>query len=176
MYDLNALYTLVSERSRPPKTGRTTSDAAGDTRPAERRSLAHPRFTDNGNGTVTDNLTGLIWLKNANCFSSKTWSDALIAANTLNSGECALTDGSVEGEWRLPNVRELSSLIDYGRHNPALPTGHPFTYDPGYYWSSTPYMGDSAVCLASSTYLWDGFVNNDRKSIAKGVWPVSGGQ
>ena len=31
----------------------------------------NPRFTDNGNGTVTDNLTGLIWLKNANCFGKE---------------------------------------------------------------------------------------------------------
>lgn len=32
-----------------------------------------------------------------------------------------------DSQWRLPNVRELQSLIDYGEYNPALPTGHPFT-------------------------------------------------
>ena len=66
----------------------------------------NPRFTDNGNGTVTDNLTGLTWLKNANCYGTRVWATALTDANTLNSGECGLTDGSVEGDWRLPNVRE----------------------------------------------------------------------
>ena len=41
------------------------------------------RFTDNGNGTVTDNLTGLIWLKNANCGGAKDWATALTFANSL---------------------------------------------------------------------------------------------
>ena len=41
--------------------------------------------------------------------------NALRCANKLNSGECGLSDGSVEGDWRLPNVREMQSLIDYGR-------------------------------------------------------------
>ena len=71
-----------------------------------------PRFTDNGDGTVTDNLTGLIWLKDADCFGSRNWTNALSDANTLADGSCGLTDGSVAGDWRLPNVRELQSLID----------------------------------------------------------------
>ncbi|MEJ2240301.1 MAG: hypothetical protein P8X82_18580, partial [Gemmatimonadales bacterium] len=36
-----------------------------------------PRFADNGDGTVTDNLTGLIWLQNADCFWIRNWTDAL---------------------------------------------------------------------------------------------------
>ena len=49
------------------KTGQTTSYATGDDGDLE-KGLAwpNPRFTDNEDGTVTDNLTGLIWLKNAN--------------------------------------------------------------------------------------------------------------
>jgi len=39
-------------------------------------ALPDPRFTDNGDGTVTDNLTGLIWLINANCFGEQTWTQA----------------------------------------------------------------------------------------------------
>ena len=74
-----------------------------------------PRFTDNGNGTVTDNLTGLIWLKNASCYGQMPWTNALNVANALASGSCGLTDGSIAGAWRLPNVREMQSLIDYGR-------------------------------------------------------------
>jgi hypothetical protein len=95
-----------------------------------------PRFTDNGDSTVTDNLTNLIWLKNANCFPGffgfgLQWEDqaggqhALNAANTLASGSCGLTDGSAAGDWRLPNVKELQSLIDFGNVNPALPRGRP---------------------------------------------------
>jgi len=74
--------------------------------------LSTPRFTDNGNGTITDNLTGLIWLKNANCFGTQTWAQALTDANRLANGACGLTDGSVAGDWRLPNVRELDRPVN----------------------------------------------------------------
>jgi hypothetical protein len=101
-----------------------------------------PRFTDNANGTVTDNLTGLIWLKNANCFSDRLgWSAGLDRAGSLANGECGLSDGSVPGDWRMPNRNELTSLLDLGNLNPALPTGNPFTNfqlaREDRYWSST---------------------------------------
>jgi hypothetical protein len=99
-----------------------------------------PRFTDNGDGTVTDNLTGLIWLQVANCVMAG-WTGALSAANDLADGSCGLTDGSVAGDWRLPNVKELQSLIDFGSY-PSFPGGHPFSgVQAGYYWSSANYVG-----------------------------------
>lgn len=99
-----------------------------------------PRFTANGDGTVTDNLTGLIWLQNAGCFGYREWVDALTDAATLSSGACGLTDGSRPGDWRLPNIRELLSLIDYGRSGPALPPEHPFTAVGAIYQSSSLYL------------------------------------
>ena len=98
-----------------------------------------PRFTDNGDGTITDNLTGLIWLKDADCSNGTVnWAGALTFANTLNSEECGLTDGSVAGDWHLPNVRELFSLVDFENIKPALPTGNPFmNFRSATYWSST---------------------------------------
>jgi hypothetical protein len=122
-----------------PKTGQTTSYATGDDG-AWQKGVASPtpRFTDNGNGTVTDNLTRLIWMKNANAFDQKTWLDALTTANGLKSGDADLTDGSQAGDWRLPNLRELQSLVDYGNYNPALPDDHLFTnVQSAGYWSST---------------------------------------
>ncbi len=104
-----------------------------------------PRFTDNNNGTVTDKLTGLIWMKNATAFGQKTWADALSAANGLASGSAGLTDGSKAGDWRLPNVRELQSLVDYGRSSPSFSGVPPFTgvqYN-HYYWSSTNFGGSA---------------------------------
>jgi hypothetical protein len=101
-----------------------------------------PRFTDNGDGTITDNLTKLIWLKIANCsdLGPKKWAESLAAVNLLASGQCGLTDGSIAGDWRLPNVRELHSLIDFGQSEPALPAGHPFTnFQTNRYWSSTTF-------------------------------------
>jgi len=141
-----------------PKTGQTTSYAPGDDGDLEKGvAWPTPRFIDNGNGTVTDNLTGLIWLKNANCFGKRTWTQALSDANTLNSGECGLGDGSSEGDWRLPNVRELQSLVDYGRYSPALPSGHPFTgVQSSLYWSSTSFAPNTSYAWLVS--LYDGYV------------------
>jgi hypothetical protein len=110
-----------------------------------------PRFTENGNGTVTDNLTGLIWLKNADCFPGSgnglTWEGSLQAANSLATPSCGLSDGSVAGDWRLPNRNELQSLLDFGFINPALSNaagtaqwtdGDAFSgVQSGSYWSST---------------------------------------
>jgi hypothetical protein len=124
------------------KTGQTTSYATGDDGDWQKGVASpDPRFTDNGDGTVTDNLTALIWTKDANCPGLGTWTAALDYCNALSAGTCGLSDGSKVGDWRLPNVRELQSLVDYANHDPALPTGHPFTnvqYVPGlFYWSST---------------------------------------
>ena len=153
-----------------------------------------PRFTDNNDGTVTDNLTGLVWLKNANCLAffstdstgqnNRIWSNALKAANSLASGYCGLADGSIAGDWRLPNVRELHSLVHYGFNNPAVPntagtgqwsTGDPFTnVSPTNYWSSTSYSGHAANAWV--VYLAFGDVDLDTKDNSYRVWPVRAGQ
>jgi len=158
-----------------PKTGQTTSYATGDDGAHQKGvSLPSPRFTDNSNGTVTDNLTGLIWLKNANCFGTRNWTTALSDCNTLASGACGLTDGSTAGQWRLPNVRELYSLIDLSKNNPALTSG-PFTnVQSNFYWSATTPDGNS-------TYAWfvglaNGHVDANLLSGTRYVWPVRGGQ
>ena len=146
------------------------------------------RFTDNGDGTVTDDLTGLIWLKNSDCFGARQWLQALSDANGLASGACGLSDGSAAGDWRLPNVNELHSLIDLSQSYPALPSGHPFINlnvvpDPYItpYWSSTHnivvYQGN--VIAANAWYVrpgWDGLVYNTAQNQSLFVWPVRGGQ
>ena len=66
------------------------------------------RFVDNGDGTVTDNMTALIWTRNAGCFGTKNWSQALTAANQLASGACGLTDGSIPGQWRLSQHQRIA--------------------------------------------------------------------
>ena len=169
------LYPCPGGFAAVPQTGQTTSYATGDDGDLEKGvAWPNPRFTDNGDGTVTDNLTGLIWLKNANCFGTRTWDQALSDCNGLSNGSCGLTDGSVDGDWRLPNVNELISLVDRGRLIPPLPFGHPFTNvrsDP--YWSST-------TAADSSFFAWYVDMNlGDVFSVANGnvhyVWPVRGG-
>jgi hypothetical protein len=130
------------------------------------------RFTDNLDGTVTDNLTGLIWLKDATHFSSRGWTPALAACNNLADDGIALTDHSVPGDWRLPNNRELRSLIDFGNSNPALPTGHPFVVPvSGSFWSSTTAMNNTG----RAWQIEDGAMLNDPKSTSNLVWPVRDG-
>jgi len=169
-----------------PKSGQTTPITTGDDGDLEKGvAWPNPRFTNNADGTVTDNLTGLIWLKNANCsifFSGdnlgqnfRGWSAALAAANGLSSGHCDLSEGSIPGTWRLPNIKELLSLVDFGRYSPSVPSGHPFTgVQSNVYWSSTTNAG-------GTTAAWSVDFSNGRaffSSVASGfyVWPVRGGQ
>jgi hypothetical protein len=130
------------------KTGQTVSVAPGDDG-ALRKGVPwpNPRFTDNNNGTVTDKLTGLIWLKNANCLQDiRGWQEVLQFANSLASGACGLSDGSRSGDWRVPNRNELASLLDLSKRTPALPTGHPFTnFQVDKYWTSTSFVPFSAA-------------------------------
>jgi hypothetical protein len=139
----------------------------------------YPRFTDRGNGTVKDNLTGLIWLKDADCFGLRDWPGALEDANTVANGSCGLADGSVAGDWRMPNVRELQSLIDYGQFDPALQPGHPFAGVQSLgYWSSTSFQG--VPSLAWTVGFQGGQLGLDEKGPFQDlyihyVWPVRDG-
>ena len=159
-----------------------------------------PRFTDNGNDTVTDNLTGLIWLKDANCASAaRNWQTALddVAQlntdGTMNGNGCGdiSNGGSHQTDWRLLNVREMQSLVHYGFADPAVPdtagtgqlpgtgpdygNGDPFgNVQSGGYWSSTTYARDTAS--AWSVYLDNGYMGAHSKTNAYCEWPVHGGQ
>jgi hypothetical protein len=166
-----------------PKTGQTTPSDTG-TDGALRKGVAWPtpRFTDNGNGNVSGNLTGLIWLKNANAFGMKTWADAMTTANGLKSGDVGtgLTDGSQAGDWRLPNVRELQSLLDYGRSYPALPENHPFTelVWGSYYWSSTTFSADPNIDAAFDVAIGGNTIADpyNKTNADDYVWCVRGGR
>jgi len=134
----------------------------------------NPRFIDNANGTVQDNLTGLIWLKNAYCFGTRTWDNALADCAALASGSCGLTDGSSAGDWRLPNIKELQSLVDFNYSSPALPSGHPFTNAMVMnYWSATSRV--DGTNRAWILYTYTGEVTHNSKANTYAVWPVRGG-
>jgi PKD repeat protein len=168
-----------------PETGQTTSYADGDDG-ALRPGVPWPttRFSNNGNGTITDNLTGLTWLQNANCTETAggidksggllSWANALAWSNNLAAPTCNLSDGSVAGDWRLPNAKELESLVDLQNFNPALPTGHPFsTVLNSYYWSSSRHANTVNAWFVDLSY---GSVYLNYKFDIYSVWPVRGGQ
>lgn len=144
----------------------------------------NPRFTDNGNGTVTDNLTTLMWTKDANLIETRNpdfdkdyatngrvkWQHALDYVAKLNAEVyLGYTD------WRLPNRKELRSLINYSNYNPALQIDHPFTNLSSDYWSSSTdyFFGNRAWVVG----MWNGYINSPGKDgIDLYGWPVRGGQ
>ena len=132
-----------------------------------------PRLTDNGDGTVTDNLTGIIWLQYAMCFKTD-WVSGLGLANNLADGNCGLADGSQPGAWRMPNIVELRSIIDFNNKTPALPPGHPFLptgIQAGNYWSSTTVL--NAPVQAHALFLADGTIlGRDKIYDFPYVWAV----
>jgi hypothetical protein len=69
------------------------------------------RFPDNGDGTVTDTCTGLMW-QEADDGNTRTWCNALDYCENLPLAGF--------NNWRLPNLRELQSIIDYGNRDPAI--------------------------------------------------------
>jgi hypothetical protein len=167
-----------------PKTGQTTSYAAGDDG-ALKRGVAWPgqRFSDHGNGAVTDSLTGLMWVKNANLMATRdpgfdthaaqgdvTWQRAFDYVRKLNSDRYL-----GYSDWRLPNRKELRSLIDYSQYAPSLPVGHPFTNVNVQAWSSSTYAYDTGDAWVVS--IWDGVMDDGSKSYGYYyVWPVRAGQ
>lgn len=139
-----------------------------------------PRFTDNGDGTVTDNLTGLIWLAEANCFTPTTFDGALANANGLFDGSCGLTDGSSITDWRLPNMFELFSLFDQD-YSPGLPSevgtgqwssGDPFTNVQTSYWTST--FNPQNRTFGMTIFFVPPYVSTAPKANLHSVWPVRG--
>lgn len=149
------------------------------------------RYVACGNGTVTDTVTGLIWLQQANCLPADTWSHASQAAASLKDGDCNLTDNSIPGDWRLPTKDEWSATIaqafTLGCYNAA---GASLTNDAGtgclavgpssfvgvamdFYWSST--ANQSAPANGFSQYLANSGGYSQPKVTSLRVWPVRGG-
>ena len=146
------------------------------------------RYADCGNGTVTDTVTGLIWLKDPNCISSSTWDDAKKAIAGLKDGACMLKDGSAAGEWRLPTNKEWEATMAPAK---SMMCSYPtLTDDSG---KACFKDGKSSFTGLESDYYWTSVPNGDTGRIFVGdldhgnilsvdapnpqrVWPVRGGQ
>ena len=121
---------------------------------------AQPYVISTDGSEVTDQKTGLIWRR---CAEGMTYSGSSCGGSaTTFTHEAALQRAASQASstgvaWRLPNVKELSSIADKGRSSPAIdPTAFPATPS-SYFWSSSPYVGSTD--FAWSVYFSDGFVN-----------------
>jgi hypothetical protein len=169
-----------------PATGQTTSYAAGDD--GDIQAGAALSYTDNGNGTITDNNTGLMWEKKSddgtihNQHTTYTWANAfavhIAGLNTANFAG--------HNDWRLPNAKELMSIVNYENDHPAVPSAFNNNCTAAcsvttcsctlatLYWSST----SSAFNPSSAWYVLfsDGSVNTFFKDTTQRVRAVRGGQ
>ncbi|MFC1488898.1 DUF1566 domain-containing protein [Thermodesulfobacteriota bacterium] len=134
------------------------------------------RFSDNGDGTVTDRTTNLMWLKNGrrlDFVSAVTWRDAVKKSKEIN----------IAGydNWRLPTIEEWNSLIDTDHQHPALVEPNPFknivTHMP--YWSMTEFVyGKDHTCGkvcpldAYTVMLYSGRINHQKKNLRAFILPV----
>ncbi|MFQ5525233.1 MAG: DUF1566 domain-containing protein [Thermoanaerobaculia bacterium] len=163
-------------------------------------------YVDCGNGTVTDNRTGLVWLRDANCLNGTvSWFTAMEFVAGLSdlppapfpaaSHDCGLSDGSSPGEWRLPSAEEWIAMTANAVGAPGDPNcvASPpvITNDSGSgCWVSGPssFSGvepedywSSTTSVTSSSTAWilsllDTATGFISKTNTRYVWPVRGGQ
>jgi hypothetical protein len=136
----------------------------------------NPRFTVSGD-CVSDNLTGLMWAKNGNRLNgTKSWQIALDFANGLSL--CGYSD------WRLPNVNELESLVNYDQSNSAtwLNTQGFTNVQSEHYWSSSRDFSGSVWASCGDGSAWivhmrSGVMSTDAwcDYLQNFVWPVRSG-
>jgi hypothetical protein len=103
-------------------------------------AMAQSRFSYSVDGAeVSDSRTGLVWQR---CSAGQAWSGSTCTGTASTfTHEAALAYAQTQTGWRLPNVKELSSIADKTKSNPAIDsTAFPATVS-GWYWSSTPYVG-----------------------------------
>jgi hypothetical protein len=131
----------VKSMNKVPDTGQTISATTTFGEDSD-YTINAPSFTDNGNGTITDNITGLMWQKTDS--GEMTWDNAVATALTLNLG------GSVG--WRLPTPMEAFSILNHDR-NPALDPTY-FINNPAgtpqFFWTNDFYANDTTRVWATN--------------------------
>jgi len=137
-----------------------------------------PRFTDIGDGTIRDNLTGLVWTQDAKISCTSTgpnWSSALVYVAGMNSG---VNPNFGYTDWRLPNALEMLSLSHQGEYYTGeWLESQGFTNVGTYassYWTSTSWVKspDRAWLFNLYNFPWSG----DKDAETYCFWPVRAGQ
>ena len=134
---------------------------------AVRGGYSKNTFIDNGNGTVTDKSTGLMWQQETT--TEMTWKSALSYCENLSLGGYS--------DWRLPNIKELASIVDLSRERPSIYTvffPNANSSSGSYYWSSTTHA--SYISMSRLVTLFDGTDGRQEKWESYYVRAVRGGQ
>lgn len=134
-------------------------------------AVTQMRYTDHGNGTVTDRATGLMWVKDGKspgCYNGNTltWKQAMIFCQNLSYAGY--------NDWRLPNKNELSSLVYPGITTPKIDKIFTNTKTGQFgYWTSTTYPG---ISLFAWVVFFDvGWVDYFIKPYSHCIRPVRNG-
>ena len=128
------------------------------------------RYTDNGNGTITDKELKITIIKDPTALpgfeKTMTWTDAKAACEKL------IFAGSTG--WRMPTLKEEQSIRDYTRHDPAWDTDIFAGKHDNWYWASTEcaWNKDAAWCV----YSYSGNVSSIVKGSRNYVRPVRSSQ
>ena len=153
-----------------PATGQFTEYSSGDDGTYQAGAAFNFQTVSIGGDLVTiDHNTGLMWAANGedkgcNWGNQTDWSAAIDWCNNLDFG--GYTD------WRLPNVRELQSIVDYGAFSPTIDTTNFVNAKSYYYWSSTTF--DKVASSAWYVDFSDGDVHYDTKTSNSYVRAVRG--
>jgi hypothetical protein len=125
-----------------PKTGQTIIYQAGDDGTYQKGyPKTEPRFIDNNDGTIYDRATGLEWIKDPSALGG-VWGSGITptkmtCANAIINSEALNYAGHTD--WRLPNIKELQSIVDYGTYSPAINSTYFPNTQSDRYWSGTTY-------------------------------------
>jgi len=120
----------IAGQARPLQTGQTRCwnasgqqiSCTGSGQDGELRSGADRRYVDNGDGTITDATTGLMWEKLSDDTGIHDKDNVYTWVNAFNYKIAILNQEGFAGhrDWRVPNIRELQSIVDYGKVGPAV--------------------------------------------------------
>ena len=127
--------------------------------------MKRARYTDNKNGTVTDNSTGLMWLKDAKDYNDgkpQTWKNAIAGCKKFKFAD--------KKDWRLPTEQELFGIVDFTKSKYPLADKVFIFADVHWFWSSTNYVPSATTAMIVG--FGNGYVGDGNKASTYYVRPV----
>ncbi len=155
------ILAITIEPAHVPDTGQTTDYTATFGEDSD-YAINTPSYTDNGDSTVTDTVTGLMWQQQDDG-TAMDWNSA-----AAYCGDLALAGYT---DWRLPDNKELISIVNYGASGPAIDSVYFPNTQSTSYWTSTAYIANDAI-LGQGVVFDDGSNSNPPTSHSLGTYNV----